>query len=87
MQGGLFIKMKFHTREDAEEFIKHRFPKERDEGYKDEWRTRITSGRPTTQMDSKSLKVWKKLHPNDARSKTRRLVSKSIWLQKGGIRW
>lgn len=43
------------------EFMKRRFPHERDESYIEEWRGRFWSGRPEVYMDNQSLEVYKRV--------------------------
>ena len=45
---------------DAEEFISKRFPNEKDEGYKEEWRERFRGGNPEAFMDSESKRIFRK---------------------------
>jgi len=45
----------------GEKFVKERFPREEDEGYKNEWRERFKKGTAEDHMDSESTKVWKRL--------------------------
>ena len=45
----------------AEKFIQERFPREQDEGYKEEWRERFRGGNPEAHMDSESKRAFKKV--------------------------
>lgn len=42
-----------------EEFMKLRFPRERDQAYIEEWRDRFRGGFPQMYMDSESLAAYK----------------------------
>ena len=70
---------RFNMESKADEFIRKRFPREQHEGYKNEWRKRISGNNPEAHMDSQSLKIWKEMNNRtDARRKSSSSKSRGL---------